>query len=99
MPHLTLRTLLGYIDDTVEPGAARTLGKAVAESDKAQELVERIKRVTRRRGLQTPVSTDPNDETADPNVVAAYLDNSLDPATVKQVEETCLESDVHLAEV
>jgi hypothetical protein len=98
MPRLTLRTLLAYIDDTLEPNEARSLGKKVAESEEAKQLVERIKKVTRRRGLSTPVLTD-NDETADPNTVAEYLDNALDSATLKQVEETCLESDVHLAEV
>src|SRR5262245_40414276 len=98
MPRLTLRTLLAYIDDTLEPDEARSLGKKVAESEEAQQLVERIKRVTRRRGLSTPVPT-ADDETADPNTVAEYLDNRLDSATIKQVEETCLESDVHLAEV
>src|SRR5262245_4124856 len=98
MPRLTLRTLLAYIDDTLEPDEARSLGKKVAESEDAQQLVERIKRVTRRRGLSTPVPT-ADDETADPNNVAAYLDNTLDSDTLRQVEETCLESDVHLAEV
>jgi hypothetical protein len=95
---LTLRTLLAYMDDTLEPAQARALGKRIAESEDVKQLVERIKRITRRRGLAAP-ETNPGDETTDPNTVAAYLDNSLDTATVKQVEETCLESDVHLAEV
>ncbi|MDY3562353.1 hypothetical protein R5W23_003819 [Gemmata sp. JC673] len=99
MPRLTLRTLLAYLDDTLAPVEAKSLGRKVAGSDEARELVDRIKRVTRRRGLKTPVPADADDETADPNTVAEYLDNTLDPATVKQVEETCLGSDVHLAEV
>jgi hypothetical protein len=99
MPRLTLRTLLAYIDDTLDPAETRSLGKKVAASDEAKTLVERIKKVTRRRGLVTPVSAEPGDETADPNTVAEYLDNALDSATLKHVEETCLESDVHLAEV
>lgn len=98
MLQLTLRTLLAYIDDTLEPSQAQALGKLVAESDEVKELVERIKKVTRRRGLTTPLPSG-GDETADPNTVAAYLDNALDSATIKQVEETCLTSDVHLAEV
>ena len=32
-------------------------------------------------------------------MVAAYLDNSLDSVTLRWIEETCLESDAHLAEV
>lgn len=99
MPRLTLRTLLAYIDDTLEATEARALGKKVAESEEARLLVERIKRVTRRRGLATPVPTDETDEVTDPNAVAEYLDNALDSPTVKQLEETCLASDVHLAEV
>ena len=98
MPRLTLRTLLAYIDDTLEPTETRSLGKKVAASEDAKLLVERIKKVTRRRGLATPEATD-HDETADPNTVAAYLDNALDSATLKHVEETCLASDMHLAEV
>lgn len=98
MLQLTLRTLLAYLDDTLEPADARALGKRVAESEEVQQLVERIKKVTRRRRLAAP-ETQPGDETTDPNTVAAYLDNSLDSDTVRQLEETCLESDVHLAEV
>jgi hypothetical protein len=99
MPRLTLRTLLAYIDDTLEPDETRALGKKVAESDEARQLVERIKKVTRRRGLAAPAHDDEDDGIADPNTVAEYLDNALDSETLKQVEETCLESDVHLAEV
>jgi hypothetical protein len=99
MPRLTLRTLLAYIDDTLEPVQARSLGHKVAESDEAKHLIERIKRVTRRRGLSTPVPDGTEDDVADPNTVAAYLSDNLDSEQLKQIESTCLESDVHLAEV
>lgn len=99
MPRLTLRTLLAYLDDTLEPTETRALGKKVAESEEAKQLVDRIKKVTRRRGLAAPTPNDEHDTNADPNTVAEYLDNALDSSTVRQVEETCLESDVHLAEV
>ncbi len=99
MPRLTLRTLLAYIDDTLGPVETRSLGRKVADSDEARDLVERIKVVTRRRGLKSPTPANSDDETADPNTVAEYLDNTLDSDTLKQVEETCLASDVHLAEV
>lgn len=98
MLQLTLRTLLAYIDDTLGPADARALGKKVAENEEVRQLVERIKRVTRRRGLAAP-ETQTENEATDPNTVASYLDNALDSPTIKQVEETCLESDVHLAEV
>lgn len=99
MAQLTLRTLLAYIDDTLEPALARELGLKVAESELAQELIEKIKRVTRRRGLKAPSSSADDDGVSDPNTVAEYLSNSLDSEQVTRLEETCLESDAHLAEV
>ena len=51
MLRLTLRTLLAYLDDTLAPAQAKDIGQKVAESEFAQETVERIKTVTRRRRL------------------------------------------------
>ena len=56
---LTLRTLLAYLDDTLEPSEIKQIGQKVAESDTAQELITRIKQVTRRRRLTTPPDTGP----------------------------------------
>jgi hypothetical protein len=95
---LTLRTLLAYLDDTLPPAEIKEIGLKVAESDAAQELIARIKQVTRRRRLTTPPATGP-DARFDPNTIAEYLDNLLSPEQVAEVEKTCLESDVHLAEI
>lgn len=95
---LTLRTLLAYLDDTLEPSQARLIGQKVAESDAAQELIARIKQVTRRRRLTVPPATGPGAK-VDANTIAEYLDNTLSPEQLAQVEEICLESDVHLAEM
>jgi hypothetical protein len=94
---LTLRTLLAYLDDTLEPLEIKTIGQKVAESETAQELIARIKKVTRMRRITTPPATGPN--SFDPNTVAEYLDNVLPAEQVAEVEKLCLESDVHLAEV
>lgn len=95
---LTLRTLLAYLDDTLEPAQAKLIGQKVAESDTAQELVERIKQVTRTRRLTAPPSTGPGGK-IDPNTIAEYLDNAVTPEQSAEVEQICLASDVHLAEV
>jgi hypothetical protein len=94
---LTLRTLLAYLDDTLEPLEIKRIGQKVAESDTAQELIARIKQVTRRRRITTPPATGPN--SFDPNMVADYLDSELSPEKIAELEKICLESDVHLAEV
>jgi hypothetical protein len=95
---LTLRTLLAYLDDALEPAQAKLIGQKVAESEAAQELIGRIKQVTRRRRLTTPPMTGPSAR-FDPNTIAEYLDNVLPAEQVAELEETCLASDVHLAEV
>jgi hypothetical protein len=94
---LTLRTLLAYLDDTLEPLETKTIGQKVSESETAQELISRIKHVTRRRRITTPPATGPN--SFDPNLVAEYLDNELSAEQIAELEKICLESDVHLAEV
>jgi hypothetical protein len=94
---LTLRTLLAYLDDTLPPDQAREIGQKVAESHVAQELIERIKKVTRRRGLTVPPATGP--DRIDANTIAEYLDNDLSGDKVAEVEEMALNSDVMLAEV
>src|SRR5436305_6236793 len=94
---LTLRTLLAYVDDTLPSDQAREIGQKVAESHVAQELMERIKKVTRRRGLTIPPAAGP--ERIDANTVAEYLDNDLPADRVAEVEELALNSDVHLAEI
>jgi hypothetical protein len=94
---LTLRTLLAWLDDTLKPTEVREIGHQVAESPFAQELSERIHRVTRQRRLSVPSRSGP--EGTDPNQVAAYLDNDLDPEAVAEFEKKCLTFDVNLAEV
>src|SRR5688572_1351055 len=94
---LTLRTLLAWLDDTLPPAQVREIGKQVSESPFPKELVERIHRVARQRRLTVPASTGPDG--TDPNLVASYLDNELDPDHVAEYEKLFLTSDVHLAEV
>ena len=94
---LTLRTLLAWLDDTLPPVQVQGIGKQVAETPYAQELVERIHRVSRQRRLTVPRSSGP--EATDPNLVAEYVDSDLDAEAVAEYEKKCLNSDVNLAEV
>jgi hypothetical protein len=94
---LTLRTLLAWLDDTLQPAEVKQIGSQVAGSPFAQELTERIHRVTRQRRLSVPSSSGPDG--IDPNQVASYLDNELDADAVAEYEKKCLSHDVNLAEV
>ncbi|QDT37088.1 hypothetical protein [Stratiformator vulcanicus] len=94
---LTLRTLLAYLDDLLAPNETKEIGKKLAESPKAEELAERIRQSVRKRRLTFPGDESP--ALLDPNTVAAYLDSTLVPEEVAEVERICMESDVHLAEV
>jgi hypothetical protein len=94
---LTLRTLLAWLDDTLQPNQVREIGVQVAASPFTQELIDRIHRVSRQRRLSVPRSSGP--DATDPNLVASYLDNELDPDDVAEFEKRCLTSDVNLAEV
>ena len=95
---LTLRTLLGYLDDILEPRQTKLIGEKISESGYAAALVARIREVIRRRRITAPEVSGPGSD-PDPNVTAEYLDNTLPPEKVEDLERLCLESDVHLAEV
>ena len=94
---LTLRTLLAYLDDILEPAQTKEIGNKLSESKFASDLVERIREVMRKRRLTAP-GLDGADDSLDANTVSEYLDNTLSPEKVTEVEKVCLESDIHLAE-
>lgn len=95
---LTLRTLLAYLDDTLDPHQTKEMGKKIQESPRAAALVSRIREVIRRRRLGAPDISGPS-QGIDPNLVAQYLDNTLEPDQVAEFETVCLDSDILLAEV
>lgn len=95
---LTLRTLLAYLDDSLEPAQAKLIGQKIAESEQARDLISRIQQVTRRRRITTPPDSGPGGK-LDPNTLGEYLDNVITPEQAAEVEEICLTSDPHLAEI
>jgi hypothetical protein len=107
---LTLRTLLAYMDDILDPADHEELGKKIEASDFAAELIHRSRDTVRRLRLGAPeVIAGEDDDVLNPdpasdaNSVAEYLDNTMPPEHVAEFERVCLDSgmtaDMHLAEV
>lgn len=95
---LTLRTLLAYLDDLLEPTDSQQLEHKIEESDLASGIVDRIRDVMRRLRLGVP-GISAKGMGGDANTVAEYLDNTMPAEMVPEFERVCLESDMHLAEV
>src|SRR3954464_15958065 len=90
---LTLRTLLAYLDDVLDPADKEELTQKIQSSDFAEDLVHRTRDTVRRLRLRAPqlIGTGMG---LDPNSVAEYLDNVMPPDSGGDFERICLESDV-----
>ena len=94
---LTLRTLLAYMDDVLDPADHSALGDKIESSEFAADLIHKTRDTMRRLRLGAPELSG-RGMGLDPNTVAEYLDNTLPPENVADFERVCLESEVHLAE-
>jgi len=96
---LTLRTLLAYMDDILDPGDQEELGRKIESSPFATELIHRSRDAVRRLRLSAPdvLAGDSDDvhggdHNLDANTAAEYLDNTLSPEAVADFERSCLEA-------
>ena len=94
---LTLRTLLAYLDDTLDPQDSEALKAKLVESGFATQLVQRIRDVLIRKDLSapSPSAVGPVEEA---NVISEYLDSTLPAEQVAEIERACLDSEPQLAE-
>ena len=95
---LTLRTLLAYLDEILDPQDAEHLREKIEDSEFATSLVHQIRGSVRRLRLDAP-ALDAQGIGGDINSIAEYLDNTLPVDQVPALEKVCLENEVHLGEV
>ncbi len=94
---LTLRTLLAYRDGVLNPVDREDLHRRIQQNEVASHLLRRIERVSRElQGASVIVGKGP---AADPNTLAAYLDDSLPKEQVAELERVILASDHYLGEL
>lgn len=94
---LTLRTLLAYLDNTLDSRDSDAIKLKLAESSFATQLVQRIRDSLHNANLAAPA---PNavGPIEDANSISEYLDSTLSAEQIAEIERACLESDPHLAE-
>jgi len=95
---LTLRTMLAYLDNVLEPNEAEDLGRKIRDSKFAGDLMQQIRSVSSKVRMDAP-KLDGKGMGNDANTVAEYLDSALPQDRVGDFERVCLESNKHLAEV
>ncbi len=94
---LTLRTLLAYLDGVLDRQEAKVLQEKVAQGRLAKGMVDRIQTVIMQPKLAAP-KVDARGTAGDANVVAEYLDNTMQALHVAEFEQACLAEDARLAE-
>lgn len=94
---LTLRTLLAYLDDILEEDDIQVLKAKIEESPRATQLIERI-RTSVDNGSIGALSPDAIGPLENANAMGEYLDSTLSPEQIAELERLCMDSDMSLAE-
>jgi hypothetical protein len=94
---LTLRTLLAYLDDMLEEGDAQILKTKIEESGIATALIARIRNSVDHPDIGA-LSPDAIGPLENANVMSEYLDSTLSPEQIAEIERLCLDSDTSLSE-
>jgi hypothetical protein len=95
---LTLRTMLAYLDEQLDRPQMEEIGQKIKESGVASGMIDRIRTSMHKHRMEAP-KLEGRGIGKDANSVAEYLDNVLDKDEVPELEQLCLNSDMHLAEV
>jgi hypothetical protein len=88
---LTLRTLLAYLDNALPPAESQEIAQKLQTSPVATKLAGRIGELLAADDCGPAPGLDPN-------LVAGYLDNTLQPEQIMEVETLCLASGSQIEE-
>lgn len=95
---LTLRTLLAFRDEILEPADSLELGKKIRENEYPTSLMARIDTGLRSHADEEAIGRG-DDSMPDANREAEYLDNVMELDDVAPFEMSVLESDAFLVEL
>jgi hypothetical protein len=95
---LTLRTLLAFRDGVLEPQDAAALEQKIKDSSTAQQISKRIEEGMRNRKL-APIPVDAREFGFEPNLVAEFLDDTIQVELLPEMERKCLENNALLSEI
>jgi len=95
---LTLRTLLAYRDQVLDPNDALELERRIRASSTAKTISERIDTVVTNPRIH-PLPADARERGFDANHVASFLDGTMSMEGLPDMERKCLENNALLAEV
>ena len=91
---LTLKRLLDYRDDRLDPTETKELGKILAEHPEASKWLDQLDRV-----VGEGVSPEPNESAVPVSTIARYLENKLDPAAEADLEKQAFRNPALLLEI